>query len=178
MRPSLPTAALLLGVTAGVLGPSFTPPGWDQPPAVAFASDAHAVAGNVVLRRPGVLYERPSFDSRVLRRLSAGTTIHVVDSKGDWYRVRATRPGRPDGYVHRSSVDASRAFRPGLFRLTRRTAVHASPSTASPRITHLRSGAEVRVVALQGRWYRIESITGRRPPAYIDAGAARRVRDL
>jgi uncharacterized protein YgiM (DUF1202 family) len=178
-------AALLTGVfvlPAGASQASSNLAKGSAPPIPRTVSDR---PGDFVINRPANLYERPNFESRVLRRLGKGTRVRVVEVSDEWYHIRSSHPGHPNGYVRRSYATAvsnatigPRVFRAGLFRVTHPTAVHAGPSSQSRTITTLHRGTEVQVVGENGRWYRIESSTGRRPPGYIVALAARRVSDL
>ncbi|MBI5571342.1 MAG: SH3 domain-containing protein [Desulfomonile tiedjei] len=52
--------------------------------------------------RPSSLYQTANWNSPVLRELPAETQVHLVDSIGEWYRVR-TRDGR-DGYLAQKVV--------------------------------------------------------------------------
>lgn len=52
--------------------------------------------------RPCPLYQTANPNSEVLRRLPAETPVHLVDSVGEWYRVR-TRDGR-EGYLEHKVV--------------------------------------------------------------------------
>ncbi len=52
--------------------------------------------------RPCSLYQTANPNSEVLRRLPAETPVHLVDSVGEWFRVR-TRDGR-EGYLEQKVV--------------------------------------------------------------------------
>jgi hypothetical protein len=179
----------IIASLAGVLVLPFSATGSGADPATGTATPAaratHDRPGDFVISSPAKLYEHPSLESRVLRRLRTGTRVRVIEIVGDWYRVHSSHPGHPDGYVQRSHSVAApayatgrRTFRPGIFRVTRLTPVHATPNSRSRTITQVHGGAKVHVVGEEGRWYRIESWTGRRPPGYIIASATRRLGNL
>ena len=178
-------AALLTGVFVLPAGASQANSKTAKGSAAPIPQTASDRPGDFVINRPANLYERPNFESRVLRRLGKGTRVRVVDVSDEWYHIRSSHLGHPNGYVRRSYATAitnapigPRVFRAGLFRVTQPTAVHAGASSQSRTITKLHRGIEVQVVGESGGWYRIESSTGRRPPGYIVASAARRVSDL
>ena len=179
----------IIASLAGVLVLPFSASGSGSDPAKSAAPPApratHDRPGDFVISSPAKLYDHPSLESRVLRRLRTGTRVRVIEVTGDWYRVHSSHPGHPDGYVQRSHAVAApayaagrRTFRPGIFRVTRSTPVRAAPSSRSRTITQVHGGAKVHVVGEEGRWYRIESWTERRPPGYIIASAARRLGNL
>jgi len=181
MRSSDFVKALLLVSVIGLPGSWSLLPAANQEAAAADRSGREQ-AGEYKINRSAALYQHPDPDSRVLTTLRRGTIVHVIDATRDWYRIESTHRNRPSGYIRRSYADvvagASRHFSRGVFRVTRSTPVHAAPSGRSRTITRLRSGARVQVVGERGSWYRIESETGKRPPGYILASTARRVRDL
>lgn len=140
--------------------------------------------GTYRINRSANLYQRPSADARILRTLRAGTVVEVVEIQDQWLRVHS-RKGNPDGFIRRSYADPytrktrrRRAFHPGIYRLTSPTIVRAEPSIDSPKVTTLREGTQVRVVAREGLWYRVESERSGRRPGWIPGIAAQRVRDI
>lgn len=139
--------------------------------------------GTYRVNRTAILYESPSAESRILRRIPAGTLVEVVRVLDQWYEIHSTR-GNPNGFIRRSyadPVDGSRrlrrTFRPGLFTLLDPVVVREAPDMDARRIGTLAAGTRVRVVGRRGNWYRIESERGR-PPGYIPVISARRLRDL
>jgi SH3-like domain-containing protein len=155
--------------------------------------DSRDRPGDYIVNRRGSLYDAPSATARILRELRPRTIVHVVEVKGQWYRVRSTT-GKQDGWIRRSYADPYTGrgdsggrdgggsgervrFRVGTFRLTTPVAVHSEPDTGSKVIATLREGATVRVVDKDrdDLWYRIESEGGKRPPGWIPTASAKRV---
>jgi uncharacterized protein YgiM (DUF1202 family) len=178
-------SAFLFGAMVGILG--FANAALASGPNSAIASDPHSHdgLGEFRLRQSTALHERPDAASPVLHRLAPNTIVHVVGRTGHWYQIRSSKPGRPDGYIPRSAATPlpsathhASVFRRGLFRVTHSTVVHAEPSARSRTVARLRPGTEIQVVAARGSWYRIESASGHRPPGYVTAAAAERVRDI
>jgi hypothetical protein len=143
------------------------------------------------INRDALLYESPSADAKILRRIPAGTVVEVTRVLEQWVEVHSTR-GNPSGFVRRSYAEpyegrgrgagggrtsAERAFRPGMFRLTDPAIVREEPDMDAPRVATLDAGTQVRVVGRTGNWYRVESATGK-PPGYIPVISAVRVSDL
>jgi hypothetical protein len=177
-------SALIFGATVGILG-SANASLLGPDPTIASNARVRQSLGEFRLRRPTALHERPDAASPVLYRLAPNTIVHVVGRTGHWYQIRSSKPGRPDGYIPSSNatplpraMGGASAFRRGLFRVTRLTSVRAEPSARSRTVARLRPGTEIQVVAVRGSWYRVESASGHRPPGYVTAAAAERVRDL
>ncbi len=127
------------------------------------------------------LREEPSTRAAVLTTLKRNTIVQVVGVSNGWYRIRSSRPGRPDGYIRRDLLEPGKAgsaqpapsFKPGQFEVTKLTTVRREPSSSAAKVVDLRTGAKVYVTDRTGAWYRIESEKGDRPPGYILATAAR-----
>lgn len=158
------------------------------------SDDDRSRPGSYETNRAANLYERPSSASQVLRRLKAQTQINVVEVTEQWYRVRASQEGNPDGWIRRSYADPAGTrreirdsaessggervrFRAGIFRLVSPTYVRKAPDVESGKIATLREGQEVKVVGKTGSWYRIESEDGDRPPGYIPTISVERLGD-
>src|SRR5688500_8320186 len=60
--------------------------------------------GDFVTNRQAILYERPSVDSPILKKLPPKTIVRVVEVTEQWYRIRSTR-GAGDGWIRRSYAD-------------------------------------------------------------------------
>ena len=135
--------------------------------------------GTFRLNRDATLYERPSADAPIVRRLRSGTVVKVVRVTDQWYEVHSTR-GNPSGFLRRSYADPfhgrrGREVQAGLFTLKDPVIVRSRPDIDAPAVTTLEPGTKVQVVERVGNWYRIESETGNRPPGYIPVIAAERL---
>ena len=102
------------------------------------------------------LTDQPLASAHVLGSLGVGSTVSVMETSGDWYRVTSDSG---NGWVQRVYLDNP----PGSSKLVRvnvPTAVLRSPLASSERIDTLVVGAPVSVLEENGDWVRVRTRTG------------------
>jgi len=104
------------------------------------------------------LREEPSTSAKVLAKLTEGTQLTILDSKGIWYKVdyKGTIGWVSGEYVSISKEDT---LQEGTVT-TEVLNVRKEPSTESDKVTKLYKGDTVKLLDYSGSWYKIKTPEG------------------
>lgn len=105
---------------------SMAQPEPQQPQIAMAATDKAVTLGQYKVIYDTSVYSEPNEHSRAVARIEAGTSVSVVNIKGDWLEIRS-RHGRPPGFIRK---DSAIPIRVSGFREKNQSVLREHPNTA------------------------------------------------
>lgn len=141
-------------------------------PAEVFAATTGVVNTSALNMRSGA-----SLGSSILGVLKRGTTVDIVETAGEWYKVTALVNGSSkSGYVHSNYIKKSQESGQGSMSPASGTGVvnvnvlnvRAEASTQSSKLGAIYAGTKVKILAENNEWYKVNvTLKGKNVTAYV-----------
>lgn len=115
-----------------------------------------------VIASSGIVRESNNFQSDIIKSLSRGTTVSIIEEKQDWYLVQS-KEDVIEGWMYKDIIvfnnHKQSSIKKGIIT-ARVINVRAAATTQSERITQLTNGTEITILDTVNEWYHIQLNTG------------------